>query len=127
MDASITALLKAHSAERESRSTEISRRVAAALVSAEEVENNFRAALGIELNSCVSNQAYLERSMKHVRAQIAALAKQCTAYGRDFAALEQGVARAGPPAAFLEAVSGSLQRTNGHLELIAARLEGGDQ
>jgi hypothetical protein len=114
-------------AEREARGAEISRRVAAALVAAEEVENNYRAALGLELNSCVSNQAYLERTLRQVRAQIAVLAKQCAAYGRDYAALEQGVARAGPPAAFLEAVGASLQRTNGHLELIAARLEGGDQ
>ncbi len=127
MDVSIAALLRAHMAEREARGAEISRRVAAALVAAEEVENNYRAALGLELNSCVSNQAYLERTLRQVRAQIAVLAKQCAAYGRDYAALEQGVARAGPPAAFLEAVGASLQRTNGHLELIAARLEGGDQ
>ena len=127
MEASIKSLMAAHTAEREARAADISKRVASALVSAEEVENNFRAALGIELNSCVSNQAYLERTMRQVRAQIAALARQCAQYGRDFSALEQGEARAGPPAAFLEAVAASLQRTNGHLELIAARLEGGDQ
>ncbi len=123
----MTALLRAHTAERDARAGEISKRVASALVAAEEVENNFRAALGIELNSAASNQMHLERTLRQVRAQIAALAKQCVQYGRDYTALEQGVARAGPPAAFLEAVSASLQRTNGHLELIASRLEGGDQ
>ena len=38
MDVSIAALLRAHMAEREARGAEISRRVAAALVAAEEVE-----------------------------------------------------------------------------------------
>ena len=126
MDASIQALLRAHVADREARAAAASKRVAEALVAAEEVENNFKAALGLELNSCVANQASLERTVRQLRAQVAAMARTCAQYGRDYAALEQGLARAGPPAAFLEGVSGALQRANAHMEFIATRLEGAE-
>ena len=127
MDATIQALLRAHTADRDARAAAISQRVAAALVAAEEVENNFRAALGLELNSCVANQAFLERTVRQLRAQVAAMARQCAGYGRNYAALEEGLARCGQPAAFLEGVSGALARANAHMEQITARLEGGEQ
>lgn len=118
----LTALLKAHAAERDARAKALDRRVEAALQVADEIENNGRAALGMELNQVIANQNHLEHAVRQLRAQVGALAKQSAAYGKSYAGLVKAVGELGSPEPFLTGTAASLERINGHFEFVAGRL-----
>ena len=119
----LAALLKAHAAAREQRARALTKALGDALVVAEEVQTNCRAALGLELNSVASNQLHLEHAVKQLRAQIAALTRQGGAYARGYVALVRAVSELPPTGPFLAATEAALARTNEHLAFVAGRLE----
>jgi hypothetical protein len=121
-DTPLQALLRAHAQEREARAAALTRAAADALTRADEVENNFRAALGKELNASVANQNHLELAVRQLRSQVQALSHQCALYGRDYAALAAAADRAGA-VPFLEATGATLARAGAALEAAAAKIE----
>lgn len=118
----LAALLKSHAAARDQRAKSLAKCLSDALVVAEEVQNNCRAALGMELNSCASNQLHLEHAVKQLRSQVAALTRQGAAYTRAYAALARAASDLPPTGAFLSAMHASLTRSNENLEQVASRL-----
>ncbi len=122
-DTPLQALLRAHAAERDARAAALTRLAADALSRADEVENNFRAALGKELNASVANQNHLEQAVKQLRAQVVGLSHQCALYGRDYAALAAAVDKLGA-VPFLEGTGAALARAGASLEAAAAKIEG---
>jgi hypothetical protein len=123
MDTPLQALLRVHAQAREARAAAHVRLATEALTRADEVENNFRAALGKELNSSVANQNQLELAVRQLRAQVVALSHQCAVYGRDYAALAAAVDKLGARA-FLEGTGATLARAEGALAAAAAKIEG---
>jgi hypothetical protein len=111
-----------HVAEREERRAQQARAVEQALLVADEVENNCRAALGLQLNACVANQAVLEASVKGLRLHVAGLTRRCHAHGAEFDRLAQAAADVGGLAAQLRATDDSLARIGGTLAWIEGRL-----
>jgi len=122
-DTPLQALVRAHAFEREARAAVTTRLVTEALTRAEELENNFRAALGYELNASVANQSHLESAVKQLRAQVVDLSHQCALYGRDYASLVGSVEKLGA-ASFLETTGATLARVNASLEAVAGKIEG---
>jgi hypothetical protein len=120
--AAIAAVLKAHTAEREARKQKLDRTVENVLIIADDLENNCRAALGMQLNNCVTNQHLLEASVKSLRQQVAALGKQCTAYGAQYEGLVQLVNEVGPIDGYLKQTDAALQRIGDNFDFIAAKL-----
>ncbi len=120
--AALAALLAAHERERDTRAGAVSRRCADALALAGEVENNARAVLGLELNSAIANEAALRGAVAALRANVGALARECAAHGRAYAALAHAAEEAPPTRTFLDAVQGALARSNAHMAAAAERL-----
>ena len=118
----LAALLSDNLRAREARSVALSKRVAEALSIADELESNCRAALGIELNSCIANQNHLEAAVQKLRAHIAALARAAPVYAKDYAALARAAEELGSPQPFLEGINASLQRSYAHFDYIAGVL-----
>ena len=114
-------LLSAHKEDRERRSVQQTRRIAECLELAEQIENNFRAALGKELNNSIANQNYLELSVRQLRAQIVSLSRQCEAYGRGHAALITETGKL-DSVAFLRSTSGALASANDTLDVLAGKI-----
>jgi hypothetical protein len=122
MDA-LTSLLRAHKEDREKRGVVQTKRVVEAMDVADSLENNFRAALVKELNSCVSNQNVLEVAVRQLRSQVVALSLKCDVYGRDHAALMASVDKLGT-VPFLRATSEALNQANASLEILAGKISG---
>jgi hypothetical protein len=121
--AALDALIAAHEESRSERSFELMKRCNDALSLAEEIENNARAMVGLELNNCIANQDALKTAVRQLRAQVAALNRQCTGYGRAYAALAAAVSNSGSHRAFLEEADAALDRTNAHFAFIAEKLQ----
>jgi hypothetical protein len=117
-----TAVFKAHVAERDARKQRLDKAVEQALVIADDLENNCRAALGIQLNTAVQNQQRLEAAVKGLRTQVAALGKTCTSYGAQYDALVAAVAELGSMENYLRSTDGNLARVVDNLEFVAGRL-----
>ena len=122
MDA-LNSLLRAHKEDREKRGVAQTKRVVEAMEVSEALENNFRAALGKELNSCISNQNVLELAVRQLRSQVVALSMKCDVYGRDHAALLASVDKL-DTVPFLKATSKALDQANASLEILAAKITG---
>lgn len=120
----LAALVKQHAGEREAQKQALEKKVELTLVIADDLENNCRAALGIELNSCVANQPQLEFAMKQLRQQVALLGKKSTAYSQQYTALVASVNELGSLEPFLRGAEGSLDRIAEQMDAITARLTG---
>lgn len=120
--ASLSSLLAAHERDRELRASALARRCADAITSADEVENNARAVLGLELNSCIAIEQALKVALQQLRMQVASLARECTAHGRAYGALVKSTQELGSPRDFFETVNASLARSNANMASVAERL-----
>jgi len=114
-------LLRAHKEDRERRGVLQTRRLTESFEIADQIENNFRAALGKELNSSIANQNHLELTVRQLRAQVVALSRQCEAYGRGHAALTSEVERL-ESVPFLKSTSDTVVKINQTLESLAVKI-----
>jgi hypothetical protein len=121
--AAAAAVFRAHTAERETRRGALDRRVEATLLIADELENNCRAALGMELNAAIAAQGTLEHAAATLRGQVVALGKRCAAFGAQYDGLARAVAEAGPVEPFLEGCEASLARINHSFAAIERLIE----
>ena len=119
----LESLLTSHEAARTERTFENNKRCGTALALAEEVENNARTMVGLELNSCIANQDALKTAVRQLRAQVAALDRQCKGYGRAHVSLTNAVADAGSHRAFLEDMDATLERVNSNFAFISEKLQ----
>ncbi len=111
-----------HLSEREVRRAEQNRLVDQALVITDEIENNCRAALGLQLNTCVANQSVLEGSVKVLRANVLALTKTCQAHGAAFDQLTNAVASLGSLSNHLKETDLTLSRLSTSMTWIEQKL-----
>lgn len=118
----LTAALRAHAAERDARKARVAASVESALTIGDDLENNCRAALGMQLHACVQNQAALEGAVRALRLQVATLGKRAAGYGAAYDALAAAVADAGAMDAYLRSTDGTLARIGDNLEWVAGRL-----
>jgi hypothetical protein len=120
----LTAALRAHAAERDARKARLAASVESALTIGDDLENNCRAALGMQLHACVQNQAALEGAVRALRLQVATLGKRAAGYGAAYDALAAAVAvaDAGAMDAYLRSTDGVLARIGDNLEWVAGRL-----
>lgn len=121
--AALDALLTSHETARTERAFEHNKRCSNALALAEEVENNARSMVGLELNNCIANQDALKMAVRQLRAQVAALNRQCTRYGRAYASLTNAAADASSHRAFLDETNAALERANAHFAIVAEKLQ----
>ncbi len=124
--AALSSSWREHSARREQRKLEQSRLVEQCLGVADEVENNCRAALGLQLNAAVGNQAALEATVRDLRLHVAGLARRCAAHGAAYEQLAAAARDAGGVGAHLLATDAALARVGGNLAFIGARLTSED-
>ena len=122
----LTAGWREHAARREQRRLELARAVEHCLGVADEVENNCRAALGLQLNAAVSNQAALEATARDLRLHVAGLARRCAAHGAAYEQLAQAAADVGSVGAHLRATDAALARIGANLAFIGGRLTAED-
>jgi hypothetical protein len=124
--AALTSSWREHVQRREQRRGEQARLVEQALVVADEVENNCRAALGMQLNAAVANQAALEATVRDLRLHVAGLTRRCAAHGAAYEQLAAAALEVGSVGAHLRATDAALARIGGNLEFIGARLTAED-
>jgi hypothetical protein len=115
-------VLRAHAAERDARKQRLDKAVEHVLVVADDIENNCRAALGMQLQAAAGNQAALEASVRGLRTQVASLGKVCTTYGQQYEALVGAVTELGPMENYLRQTDGALAKVGENLDYIASRL-----
>jgi hypothetical protein len=118
----VSASWQKHLADREVRRAEQNRLVEQALVITDEIENNCRAALGLQLNACVANQSVLEGSVKGLRANVLALTKVCQAHGAAFDQLTNVVSSLGSLSNHLKETDASLSRLTSTMTYIEQKL-----
>jgi hypothetical protein len=118
----VSASWQKHLADREVRRAEQNRLVEQALVITDEIENNCRAALGLQLNACVANQSVLEGSVKGLRANVLALTKVCQAHGAAFDQLTNAVSSLGSLSNHLKETDASLSRLTSTMTYIEQKL-----
>ena len=122
MQAALLPILKAHAAERTTRKAELERRIDGALDAAEEIENNARACLGIELGSVQANQQQLEASAKALRTQVRDRSHQFGAHNDKYDALVGSLDGMGSVATFLQQSDAILTSVRGHFAAIERSL-----
>jgi hypothetical protein len=123
MSSALSALAKQHAAERENRKVQLERKVETVLVIADDLENNCRAALGIELNSCVNNQAQLEFATKQLRQQVGNVGKKCATYNQQYNALISSVSDLGSIDTFLRNADATLEKIGENIDATTQRLQ----
>ena len=124
--AALSATWREHAQRREQRRLEQARLVEQALGVADEIENNCRAALGLQLNSAVSNQAALEATVRDLRLHVAGLTRRCAAHGAAYEQLAAAALEVAGVGAHLRATDAALARVGANLEFIGARLTAED-
>jgi hypothetical protein len=92
------------------------------LLIADEIENNCRAALGIQLSTSVANQQKLDAAVKGLRTQVAALGKTCAGYGAQYDGLVAAVGELGSMESYLRSTDRQLERVVEGLDFVASRL-----
>jgi hypothetical protein len=122
----LSASWREHSQRREQRRHEQARLVEQCLTVADEVENNCRAALGLQLNAAVSNQGALEATVRDLRLHVAGLARRCAAHGAAYEQLAAASLEVAGVGAHLRATDAILARVGANLEFIGARLTAED-
>lgn len=118
----MNALVKEHTAHRAARAKVTDHKVEQVLVAVDGLENDIRAAVGIQLQSVVNNQQQLEVATRKLRENIGGLTKRCTQWNQQTDALKQSVREIGSVAAYITACDAQLQRINEQLEFAAERL-----
>ena len=119
---SINTSWQKHLAEREVRRAEQNRLVEQTLVITDEIENNCRAALGLQLNACVANQSVLEGSVKGLRSNVLALTKACQTHGAAFDQLANAVGSLGSLSYHLKETDATLGRLTTTMTWIEQKL-----
>lgn len=122
----MNALIKEHTAHRAARAKATESKVEQVLVAADGLENDIRAAVGIQLQSVVNNQQQLEVATRKLRESIGGFTKKCTQWNQQTDALKQSVRELGSVAAYISSCDAQLQRINEHLEFAADRLSSED-
>jgi adenosyl cobinamide kinase/adenosyl cobinamide phosphate guanylyltransferase len=122
----LSSVLKEHRAAREARKETLARRAEAVIVLADEIENNARVCVGLELNNSVSNQRYLDDAVRALQREVAALAKVTANYAAQHEALLAAVAEVGSIDPWLRYAEGSLRNTQANFEYIAKSLTADD-
>jgi hypothetical protein len=118
----LTSILQTHATERTARRQRLDRAVEQVLLVADDVENNSRAALGLQLNSCVANQQLLEQGVKSLRQQVGALGKSCSAHGQAYSGLAAAVTEMGNMEAYLRHTDDALARIGADFVAVEKRL-----
>ena len=95
MQAALAPELKAASVERSSRRAELDRRIDVAADAADEIENNARACLGIELQSVAANHRHVEAAARQLKSQVRELARNFRVHVDRYEALTDAAANAG--------------------------------
>ncbi len=118
----LAAAFKAAAAERDARRMRLDKAVEATLLVADDLENNCRAALGLQLQAAVSNVGRLEASIRALRGQVAGLGRTCAGHAAAYDALAAAAAEAGPVDAYVRNTDAALARIVDNLEFVAGRL-----
>lgn len=110
-DSDFTIILKEQAARRQAHKQVQERRIHQAITIAEEIENNCRACLGLELQSVQHNNKQLEESIKKLTKFTVQTGKDTVQSFKDLEALQDQVAEVGNMATWLkqsEAVLGTV-------------------
>lgn len=118
----LAGLMKQHITDREARKQRLDKAVEQTLVIADDLENNCRAALGIQLSNSTNNTHILEQSVKALRQHVATLGKTCAIQSQQYDALAAAVADLGSMEAYLKNTDGLLSRIGDNMEYIKTRL-----
>lgn len=119
---SVSSLLKQHEHERKERKHRLDRAVEAALIIADDLENNCRAALGMELNNCVTNQHHLDLAIHSLKLHVKGLASKCTNYNQQYDGLVHSINELGSVERYLADTDTSLAKTASNFDYITAKL-----
>jgi len=118
----LTALAKAAGAERAARRAALDRHVEAALLAADVLENDVKAAVGLQVNAALALGGELDAAVRGLRGAVAELPRKSAAWAAGYDALVARAAELPPVEPFLRATDASLARTGAALEAAAARL-----
>lgn len=129
MQAALAPTLRAAGADRAARRADVERRVDAALDAAEELENNARACLGIELQNVATNHKHVEAAARQLKGQVRELARQFRGHVERVDALADTAANSGVGAlpTWLTQSEAILASIRGTFSSIEASLAGEDQ
>lgn len=122
-DNAVSGFLKQHAKERAVRAKALDGKVERVLLAVDTLENDVRAAVGLQLNSVIANQQYLEASVRVLKQQVGVVSKRCVAWGGQVDALKASAAEIGGLQAYLEKCDATLARVNEHLEVAAVKTE----
>lgn len=118
----VSQTFKNHTQERDIRKQRLNKAVENVLVIADDLENNCRASLGLQLNNSINNQHHLEVAVKNLRTQIATLGKTCSTYNAQYEALITSVDELGSAEEYLRNTDSILQRIGDNFAFITDKL-----
>jgi len=118
----VSQTFKNHTQERELRKQRLNKAVEQVLMISDDLENNCRATLGMQLNNSINNQHHLETAVKSLRNQIATLGKICSTYNTQYEQLITSVNEMGSMEEYLRQTDSILQRIGDNFTFITDKL-----
>lgn len=118
----LTALARAAGADRAARRAALDRSVEGALLAADVLENDVKAAVGLQVNAALALGGELDAAVRGLRGAVSDLSRKSGAWAGAYDSLIARAAELPPVEPFLRATDASLARTGAALEAAAARL-----
>jgi hypothetical protein len=122
----LSSVLKDHRAAREGRREALARRAETVIILADELENNCRVCVGLELNNSVANQRYLDDAVRALQREVAGLAKAAAGHAAAHESLIAAVTEVGSLEPWVRHAEATLKGINANFEYVAKSLTADD-